>query len=119
MGKTVPIANENEILNHIFDLIQIKGVRQTDLANYLGVSKNTITRWKTHNIKSYMKYIDKMAEYFDVTQEQLLHPDKAMVHDTFLSPDELNIIRHYRKIKKDNMKALIKHIVITIADNDL
>ncbi len=118
MGKTVQIANENEILNNIFDLIKIKGVRQTDLASYLGVSKNTITRWKTHNIKSYMKYIDKMAEYFDVTQEQLLHPDKAMVHDTFLSPDEFNIIQNYRKIKKENIKSLMEHIMITMADNE-
>ena len=47
MPKVLSIQNGNEILNNIFYLIETKGIRQKDLAEYLGLSQNAITYWKT------------------------------------------------------------------------
>ena len=60
-------VTDNEILNNILNHMKIKGVRQTDVARYLGISDNAVSQWKTHTSKSYMKYLDQLAEYFDVS----------------------------------------------------
>lgn len=102
----IPVNDENVVLSNIFNLMKMKGVRQTDLANYLGLSQNAITQWKTHKTRSYMRYLDQLAEYFDVSKDDLLHADKDSGFMTYLSNDELIIIHDFRKLSPNSKKAV-------------
>ena len=116
MAKKIPLKNNNEILNNIFRLIQIKGVRQTDLAKYLGISRNAISQWKINRSSSYMDYLDKIALYFDISTDDLLHPDKTNLHDTFLSQDEMELLTNYRLLKDEHLKKALMTVLSTFIE---
>ena len=115
MPKTVQLRSNNEILMNIFRLIKIKGVRQSDLAKYLGISKNAISQWKISKSSSYMKYIDQLAVFFDVSPEDLLYPDKSNLHDSFLSQDEMELVSKSRQLKDDQLKKALIAVAASLA----
>ena len=114
MSKTVPVKKDNEILNNIFHLIKVKGVRQKDLADYLGISHNTITQWKLCRTSSYMNYIDQLATFFGVTPEEILIPNKNLLHESLLTPDEMEIVNYYRHLKDEELKNSLMKIMETM-----
>ncbi len=63
----------------ILQLIKDKNIEQQALAEYLGIKKQAISDWKSGKTKSYMKYIDKIAKYFEVTVDYLLGSDQPSV----------------------------------------
>lgn len=114
MPKTIPLRNNNEILNNIFHLMKIKGIRQSDLAKQLGISRNAVSQWKINKSSSYMNYIDKIALLFDVPSEELLHPDKSYLHDQLLSQDEIELVTNYRQLNNDKYKKAIIDLTYTL-----
>lgn len=89
---------DNEILNNILNLMKIKGVRQADLARYLGISRNAVTQWKTGVSKSYMDYLDQLASYFDVTKEQLIHANQDTLYKTQLSLNDQEMLKNFHTL---------------------
>lgn len=73
-----------DILNNILRLISDRKIQQRDLSDFLGLSKNTITGWKNGNNTSYMKYLPKIAEFFDVSVDYLLSNEEQ---ETTLPPN--------------------------------
>jgi len=115
MPKNDSISGNSAILNNILHLLIVKGVRQSDLARYLGISRNSVSQWKANKSTSYMNYIDKLAEFFDVSVDELLHPDKTNLYDSFISKDELELLDLYRSVTEQDMKiAMIKALNIFI-----
>ena len=115
MPKNNSISANSAILNNILHLLKVKGVRQSDLARYLGISRNSVSQWKANKSTSYMNYIDKLAEFFDVSVDELLHPDKTNLYDSFIAKDELELLDLYRSVTEQEMKiAMIKAIRIFI-----
>lgn len=57
--------------DNIDALMKQQGIKQTELCNYLGISKNRYTDWKSGRINSYVKYLPQIAEYLGVTVEFL------------------------------------------------
>ena len=101
---------DNEILNNILNHMKIKGVRQTDVARYLGISDNAVSQWKTHTSKSYMKYLDQLAEYFDVTTDELIHTNKKNIYEHHLSQEEQTLLTQYRQLPEDVKKRIAQLI---------
>lgn len=99
-------VTDNEVLNNILNLMKIKGVRQTDVARYLGISDNAVSQWKTHTSKSYMKYLDQLAGYFDVTTDDLLHVQKENIYEKHLSLDEQELLKQYRLLPNEIRKEI-------------
>ena len=106
-------VTDNEILNNILNLMKVKGVRQVDLANYLGISKTAVTQWKTHASKSYMNYLDELASYFDVTKDELIHIDKNNIYQTHLSQEEQELLAEYRLLSKEKKSIITQLIKLT------
>ena len=61
-----------DTINKIMELLAKKKLEQQNLTDYLGVHKSTFSAWKSGNSKSYMKYIDRIADYFNVSTDYLL-----------------------------------------------
>lgn len=60
------------ILQRILDLIKENGISQKDLVDDLGLGRTVVTEWKSGRSQSYKKYVDKIANYFDVDVNYLL-----------------------------------------------
>ena len=53
--------------------------------------------------------MDKLADFFDVSVDELLHPDKTNLYDSFIAKDELELLDLYRSVTEQDMKiAMIK-----------
>lgn len=64
--------------SRIFELLELQKRSQQELADYLGVKKQTITNWKSGS-NSYNKYLDKIADFFNVSIETLINKQSAPV----------------------------------------
>ena len=56
----------------ILFLLKEKNLKQKDLTDYLGISKNAFTDWKSGRIKSYTKYLPQIAEFLGVSVDTLV-----------------------------------------------
>lgn len=62
-----------DTINKIMLLLNSLQRTQQDLTNFLGLEKSTFSAWKSGKSKSYKKYIDKIAEYLNVSTDYLLN----------------------------------------------
>ncbi len=72
---------ESQILGKILYSLKVKGLSDSAFAKELGVSRSTITDWKTGKTKSYMRYIPQIAEILEVSTAYLLD-------DVFIAPSD-------------------------------
>lgn len=56
----------------IINLLNENNIEQQKFASDIGVTKQSISEWKSGKTKSYMKCIDRIADYFGVTIDYLL-----------------------------------------------
>lgn len=49
-----------------------KGVRDTDVAKATGIPQSTFTEWKQNTSSPKLKKLLKIAEYFEVSLEELI-----------------------------------------------
>lgn len=82
-----------------------KNSSQKDLAEYLGLHKQAVSNWKNGSNKSYIKHINKIAEYFNVSTDYLLNNENI--------PKEEYTNYPIYKLADDLEKIFIKLNVIT------
>ncbi len=81
-------------LDKILKLLKEKNLKQKDLTDYLGISKNAFTDWKSGRINSYLKHLPKIAEFLGCSVDYLLtENDNAISFSKF----EEKIILAYRQ----------------------
>ena len=94
------------ILDNVLRIMFEKNISQKELADYLGIRNYQVSEWKNGKTKSYMKHLDKIAEFLNVPLSELMRdrndsPDLSRsgssVADelTDLTQDELNEVRKY------------------------
>ena len=60
------------ISQRIFEIMEIKNLKQSDLANYVGVASSSVTDWKKKGSIPSADKIIKISEFLSVTPEYLL-----------------------------------------------
>lgn len=70
-------------LNKIIQILKERKIKQIELTNYLGVSKNIFTDWKSGRNTSYMKHLPKIAEFFNVSVDYLLGKETPAAENNF------------------------------------
>ena len=95
------------------ELRKAKGVTQEQLAVIIGVERSSIGKYegKSGVIPSDdIKY--RIAEYFGVTVEYLMgrSDDPSPISPLELSPDEREILTHYRTLNQEGRRAAISMI---------
>ncbi len=87
-----------------------KQVSQVEMANRIGVFKQSISNWENNNILPSIEMLVKMAEYFGCTSDYLLEldTDKVLIETTNLDQRQaahiINIIRDYEELNRLNNK---------------
>lgn len=106
------------VLNKITELLKQQNKKQKDLTDYLGISKNVFTDWKSGKNNSYLKHIGKIAEYFDVSVDYLLGKEKSPTANSDetlmfalygddtkdITPEMLEEVRNFAKFVRENRK---------------
>ncbi len=97
-----------------------KGLKQEELAQKIGVTPNTISRWETLTYKPKIEDLDKLARFFSVPIYYFLpveyHPDKPELNALFsatadLKPEDLEeltkfaLFRKARSVLKEKKKT--------------
>lgn len=87
------------IVDKIIYLLKINKYNQKNLTEYLGLSEGTISDWKKGKTTSYVKHIDKIAEFFNVPVSYFYDdiPDS-------LSDDEQSLLDDYRSLTEGGKK---------------
>lgn len=85
--------------NRIRDLRISKGLNQVELANALGVSKQSVSNWENNNIMPSVEVLLKFSEYFSVSTDYILGIDKRETID--VSGISKEHIAHLRQLAND------------------
>ena len=56
----------------ILELLQTQNKQQKELTKFLQIGDSSISEWKKGKTKSYLKYIDKITQFFGVSVDYLL-----------------------------------------------
>lgn len=80
-----------EILEKISKLLKEQGKKQKDLTDFLGISKNAFTDWKSGRINSYMKYLPQIAEFLGVGVDYLISNEESQKKNDILADAILNM----------------------------
>lgn len=88
---------------------------QKKLAEYLGLSANTVCEWEKNRSEPSIQTIRKLAEYFDVSADYLLGLEDdfgartatapTVMGDNY-SPEERQLIEDYQKLNTHSKKYL-------------
>lgn len=65
----------------IRELHNIRGISQIQLANKLGVTKQSVSNWENDNILPSIEMLVKIANFFEVSTDYLLGLDKKRTLD--------------------------------------
>lgn len=68
--------NDYKFGNFIYQLRTQKGITQDDLGRIIGVSNKAISKWENGAAKPRLEIIKKLADYFDVSVDELLHGER-------------------------------------------
>ena len=96
------------------------GVNRDQFADYLGVSRNTITRYETNERKPDADFIIKFCEEYEVSADWLLL-GKTEDDERELSVDEMLLITLCRRHPDEvihNLRALLMSITLGESEGD-
>ena len=69
----------NPVIEKIEELLETSGKTHADLLRYLGIKRNpTFTEWKNGKLKSYTKYLPKIAEFFNVSVDYFYEKEQTL-----------------------------------------
>ena len=95
-------------IEKIKQLLSQRHGAQADLAESLGVSRQTISNWVHGRAKSYNDYLAQIAAFFGISVSEFMPPaDPQGSQVVELSPDELELLSAYRNANSTLKKAAI------------
>lgn len=98
-------------IDKIIILLKKQNKKQKELTDYLGITKNSFTDWKSGRIKSYQKHLPKIAEFLGVSIDYLLNDTEEFENslNIMLSIKEKELISRYRN--KPEMQSAIDRLL--------
>lgn len=102
-------------IDKILKLLKEQNKKQKDLTDFLGITKNAFTDWKSGRIKSYQKHLPRIAEFLNVSVDYLLEKEEFN-NSTPLSfnKEETELIKKYRKLDDIGKELINKSIEIEL-----
>ena len=114
MRNTNRVPNDNPVIERIEHLLLVQAKTKKDLLDYLGMGNSAFTRWKYDNSKSYLKYIDAIANFLGSTSEYLLY-GAVEEEKMLLSKEEIRLIDAFRKLNQEK-RQIVASVTYAMAD---
>lgn len=80
-------------------LRQSRGMNQVELAQLLGVTKQSISNWENDNIQPSIEMLKKLAAVFSVSSDYLLGMEETVYLDVSDLPED--VVTHIRLLIDD------------------
>ncbi|MBQ7991405.1 MAG: helix-turn-helix transcriptional regulator [Solobacterium sp.] len=110
--------SEDPVLLRILELLKEQNKSQKDLTDYLGMHSNTFNNWKYGNTRSYLKKIDEIADFLNVTPGYLLKGNSIYADIEGFTPIEKRIVDDIRKLSEEQQQILASFIEKLILPNN-
>lgn len=95
----------------IAELRQKTGTTQKELADFLGVGVPCLSLWENGKRTISLKYLNKIAEFFNVSIDFLLNKETAVsINDSTITKEEEEFIKVFRLLQKEEQRELYKLI---------
>lgn len=100
----------------VLNILEQKGLKQSDLALHLGTKPSTVNGWKNENRNPSCEYIIPICEFLGITTDYLLTgkepntislPSPSSEQNTALTSDENTLIELFRKLPDRNKYEFI------------
>jgi hypothetical protein len=104
MRKTKREVSDDPVMLRIMKALDDCGSTAQDLVIGLSLSRNAFDNWKFGGSKSYMKYLDGIADFTGTTVEYLLRGEERDTNG--LSAVEFEIIESFRKLTKKRQECV-------------
>lgn len=101
-------VTDDPVMLRIIEQLEEQGKTEKGLIEFLGLTSNMFTVWKYGDSKSYMKRIDKIAEYLGLTKEYLLNGRDSGSIENILTGTEIRILTMYRSMRSEEQEIFIK-----------
>ena len=111
MRNTERPVVDDPVLRRILTTMEEKGVNQQDVTKHLGLGNGAFTRWKYNNGKSYMQYLNRIAEFLGVSREYLLSGKEEIVENEKLSSNEKKLLEAFRNLKKIEQDIFLRQLI--------
>ena len=111
MRNTSRKVVDEPVLTRILTTMKEKGVNQQEVAQYLGLGNGTFTKWKYDNGKSYLKHLNKIAEFLGVSKTYLLEGVNEVASDEKLSEKEKKLLEVFRDLKISEQDMFLRQLI--------
>ena len=111
------VVNDS-IVRRMLGVMGEKGISQQELIRYIGLGNGIFTHWKFDGCKTYMKYIDKIAECLGVSKDYLLHGIEDDMNGASITEQEIEIIELFRSLDKKKKALAIDMLKIICKWNE-
>jgi transcriptional regulator with XRE-family HTH domain len=89
----------SEVFERIDHLMMSQRKKIKDLNNYLGLKQSTYDNWRRGKSESFMKHIDKIAEYLNVSPNYLI-----------CGSDSIETMKSRRQLMEDELLGMFRSI---------
>lgn len=100
---------EINIAQTIIDKRKEKGITQEDLAEYIGVSKASVSKWETGNYMPDIVLMKELCDVFQININELLSGER-LSNENFRQKAEENIILSFDQIKNVRKEKCISDL---------
>ena len=101
---------EDPVIDRMIDTLKVRNISQKELIDHLGLANGAFTRWKYNGGKSYMDYIDEIADYLHISKSYLLYGEHTEFQETSLFPSEVEMYKKLRGLT-DSQRSIVFSII--------
>lgn len=85
-----------------------KGITQEEIADYIGVSKASVSKWETGQSYPDITYLPQLAAYFNISIDELIGYEPQMTRQ--------NIVKLYKKIRENFVNKPYDEVITEIRE---
>lgn len=119
MRQTTHTLTTDPVMLKILDELKRQKKTGKELEQAIGLGNGAVSRWKYVDMKSYMNYIDKIADFLNVTPEYLQNIPEKKVEIDNLTDTEKKIVLAYRRMEPSERKCMLEAVDIFINSSEL
>lgn len=103
-----------DTLTKILGIMKEQRVSQQEICQYLNLTKQTFSDWKSGKSESYLKYLPQIAEYLDVSVDYLLGKTPSPERED-IPEDEKRLRELLSQMSEEQLQTALK-IISAIAE---
>ncbi len=109
--------DQNKIGNFIADMRKAKNITQKQLAEQLGISDRTISKWECGNGMPEVSMMLPLCEILEINVNELLSGERISRNDYHNKAEEnmITLVKEKEKINKNRKKTSLLSMVLILA----